>query len=83
MVQVFSLKAADPGFDVTIGYGRLVGRLDNATILTTKILVESLGELTVTIMEQEPHVDPFLLSPHAQVSGLLPHPLTIRIVGTG
>ncbi len=82
MVQGFSLKAADPGFDVTICDGRLAGRLDNATIISVKILVKALAEFAVTIMDQEPYVDSFLLGPHPQVSGLLLHPFTRGIAGT-
>ncbi len=82
MVQCFSLKAADPGFDIAICDGRLAGRLDNATIISAKILVKALAEFAVTIMNQEPHINPFILGPHAHVSGLLLHPFTRGIAGT-
>ncbi len=82
MVQTFSLKAADPRFDIAICDGRLAGRLDNATITSAKVLVESIRELRVPIVNQEPHINPFILGPHAKVSGLLLHPFTRGIAGT-
>ncbi len=81
-VKTLTLQAADPRFDVTIGDGCLVGRLDNATIISAKVLVESLGELAVTVVDQETYIDPLLLGPHAQVSGLLLHPFTRGVAGT-
>ncbi len=82
LIQTLTLQAADPRFNVAIGDGGLVGRQNGAAIRTAKILVKSLGELAVTIMDQETHVDPFILGPHAQVSGLLLHPFTCRVRGT-
>ncbi len=50
MVQAFSLKAANPEFNVAICDGRLLGRLDNATIISAKILVKARAEFAVTII---------------------------------
>jgi hypothetical protein len=33
-------------------------------------------------VDQEPHVDPLLLGPHAHVTCLLLHPFTSRVAGT-
>ena len=82
LVQALAFKAADPGFDVTIGDGGLVGSQNDTAILATKILVECIRELRVSIVNQKPHVDSLILSPHAQVSGLLLHPFAIGVAGT-
>ena len=82
LVQALAFKATDPGFDEAICDGCLVRSQNGATIRAAKILVEALGELAVTVVDQEPHVDPFLLGPHAQVSCLLLHPFTRGVVGT-
>ena len=59
MVQALSLKAADPAFDKTIRDGCLVGSPNGAAIGTAEELIESLGELAVTVVDQKPNVDPF------------------------
>ena len=82
LVQALALQAADPGFDEAIGDGGLVRSSDGTAIRATKMLIEGLGELAIAIMDQEPYVDPFILGPHAQVSGLLLHPFTRGVVGT-
>ncbi len=82
LIQALAFKAADPGFDVTIGDGGLVGSQNDTAIRAAKIPVESLGELAVTIMDQEPYINPFILGPHAQIPGLLLHPFAIGVAGT-
>ncbi len=81
-VQTLSLKAADPGFDKAIGDRCLVRSSDGTAIRAAKMLIKGLGEFAVAIMDQEPHVDPFILSPHAQISGLLLHPFARGVAGT-
>ena len=81
-VQTLSLEAADPGFDEAIGDGRLVGSQNDTAIRAVKILIECIRELRIPIVNQEPHVDPFILGPHAQVSGLLLHPFARGVAGT-
>lgn len=58
---------------------RLVGSPDGTAIGAAEELIESLGELAVPVMDQEPQVYPFLLSPHAYIPGLLLHPLIVRV----
>ena len=79
MVQAFTLKASDPAFNETIRDWRLVGSPDGTAIGAAEELIESLGELAVPVMDQEPQVYPFLLSPHAYIPGLLLHPLIVRV----
>ena len=82
-IQTLAFKATDPRFDVTIGDWRLVRSLNRSAIRTREILVKSLGELAVTIMDQEAYVDAFILSPYLQISGLLLHPFSSGVVGAG
>ncbi len=82
MVQAFSLKATNPAFDKTIRDGCLVRSSDGAAIGPAEELIESFGELAITVVDQEPYVDSFILGPHTQVSGLLLHPFTRGVAGT-
>ena len=82
LIQALAFKASDPRFDEAICDGCLVGSPNRATIRAAKILVEALGELAVTVMDQEPHIDRFLLSPHAYIPGLLLHPFSRGVAGT-
>jgi hypothetical protein len=61
LIQALSFKDSNPGFDVTIGDGGLVGSQNDAAIVATKILVKALAELAVPIVDQEPHINPFIL----------------------
>ncbi len=82
MIQALALQAADPGFDEAIGNGSLVGSQNDTAIVATKILIECIRELRISIMDQKPYVNPLILGPHAQVSGLLLHPFARGIAGT-
>ena len=82
MVQALAPKAADPGFYEAIGDRCLVRSSDGTAIRAAKMLIESLGELGVTVVNQKSHIDPFLLGPHVHISGLLLHPFTRGVAGT-
>ncbi len=81
-VQTLTFKAADPGFNETIGDGCLVGSQNDTAIGPAEELIESLGELAVTVMDKESDINSFLLGPHPNVPSLLLHPLIVRVVGT-
>ncbi len=81
LVQALALQAADPGFDEAICDGCLVRSSDGAAIGPAEELIESLGKLAVTVVNQEPHVDPLILGPHAHIPGLLLHPFTRGVAG--
>ncbi len=81
-VKTFTLQAADSGFDEAIGDRCLVRSPNGAAIGPAEELIESLGELAVTVADQKPHVDPFLLGPHAHIPSLLLHPFARGVVGT-
>ncbi len=67
MIQTLTLEAAYPAFDKTIREGCLVGCSNGAAIWAAEELIESLGELAVTIMDQEPHVDALILGPQVNM----------------
>ena len=81
-IQTLAFQTPDPGFDVTISDGGLVGSQNDTAIVAIKILVECIRELRISIVNQEPYVNPFILSSHTQVLGLLLHPFPSGVVGT-
>ena len=80
VIQALPLQAADPRLGVTIGDGRLNRRPDNTAVGSLKMLIEGFGEFRIPVADQEPHIDPLVLGPHADVPGLLLKPFAERIV---
>ena len=58
-------------------------RQDGPAIVAAEMPIKCRRELAVAVMEQEPDVDTFFVSPHAGVAGLLLHPFARGIAGAG
>lgn len=62
VVETFPLEAADSGLGVSIGDGRSDRRLDDVPVLACEMLVASLGELGVVVVDQVFQNDALVLS---------------------
>lgn len=74
-VQALPFEASDPRLRKTIGDGSAIRRQHRTAPVPPEVLVKRCRELRIVVVDEEPNVDAFFLSPDADVSGLLLHPL--------
>ena len=81
VVKALAFVASDPGLDEAVRDESTWRGQHGPSVFAAEVVVESLGEVAVAVVEEEPNVDPLVSCPHRGIPGLLPHPLGGWAVG--
>ena len=82
-VKALTADAADPALHVCARVRRPHRRLNDLDRLPCQQRVEVLGELRVSVVDEELNVPVAVIEFHQQVAGLLKHPSRVRLACAG